>query len=135
MKTSYSSDQAWADVVPVPQDDGPDPVCPIAYSAEFIETMNYFRAVLQQDERSERALRLTKHVIDLNPANYTAWWAASCSFPPPFNLRPRYFRRLCLEALGNKSDWMAELRFCDEVSVAQQKNYQGKHRPLGPQWC
>lgn len=70
---AYGSDPLWEDVVPVPQDDGPDPVCPIAYTADFVETMNYFRAILASDERSARALRLTNDVISKNPANYTAW--------------------------------------------------------------
>ena len=47
----------WVDVARVPQDDGPHPVVPIAYSAEYTEVMDYFRAVLTSDERSARALR------------------------------------------------------------------------------
>lgn len=98
--------EEWADLTPVPQDDGPDPVCAIMYRPEYVETMDIFRAVLKASEKSARALQLTAVVIDLNPANYTAW----------------QYRRLCLEALG--SDLHEELRYSEAVAYDHPKNYQ-----------
>ncbi|THG07340.1 hypothetical protein TEA_025845 [Camellia sinensis var. sinensis] len=61
----------WSDVTPVRQNDGPNPVVPIAYREEFAETMDYFRAVYLADERSPRSLQLTSEAIHMNPGNYT----------------------------------------------------------------
>lgn len=70
------------------------------------ETMDYFRAIVQKDERSERALELTHEAINLNAANYTAW----------------YYRRLCLEATN--ADLKAELQYVGEKATENPKNYQ-----------
>ncbi|KAL6526914.1 hypothetical protein OROGR_016004 [Orobanche gracilis] len=99
----------WADVQPLPQDDGPNPVVPIAYTDEFSETVDYFRAVYLSDERSPRALQLTKEAIILNSGNYTIW----------------QFRRLILEALN--SDLHEELDFVERITRDNSKNYQIWH--------
>ncbi|KAK4490948.1 hypothetical protein RD792_001669 [Penstemon davidsonii] len=99
----------WADVRPVPQDDGPNPLVPIAYTDEFRETMDYFRAVYLANERSPRALHLTKEAIFLNSGNYTVW----------------QFRRLVLEAL--KVDLHEELEFLEKITRDNSKNYQIWH--------
>jgi protein farnesyltransferase/geranylgeranyltransferase type-1 subunit alpha len=68
--------------------------------------MNYFRAVLKNNEISERALELTKEVIALNAANYTAW----------------YYRRVCLFAL--EKDLEQEMQYANQMTEDNQKNYQ-----------
>ena len=35
--------------------------------------MDYFRAICRTQEQSERALQLTKIVIELNSSHYTVW--------------------------------------------------------------
>lgn len=45
-------DTVFADVDPLPQDDGPNPVCVIAYNQDFIKAYDYMRAILQSDEHS-----------------------------------------------------------------------------------
>jgi protein farnesyltransferase/geranylgeranyltransferase type-1 subunit alpha len=98
-----------ADVVPVPQDDGPSPVVPIAYRDDFREVMDYFRALYLAGERSPRALRLTAEAIEVNPGNYTVW----------------HFRRLILEALDY--DLLQEMNFVEKIAECNPKNYQIWH--------
>jgi hypothetical protein len=108
--TLYCEKPEWKDIVGLPQNDGPEPLCPINYTAEFRDCMDYFRAILRRDERSQRALALTADVIEMNPANYTAW----------------HFRRLCLTALG--CDLAKELdEFVFELAPENPKNYQMWH--------
>ncbi|XP_004348074.2 farnesyltransferase alpha subunit [Capsaspora owczarzaki ATCC 30864] len=99
----------WADVKPLEQDDGPDPVVAILYADEFKDKMNYFRAIVQLDERSQRAFDLTTEVIKANPANYHAW----------------HFRRLVMDALN--LDYQPELAFTHRLAEANPKNYQIWH--------
>eukprot|EP01018_Ginkgo_biloba_P008258 Gb_38605 [translate_table: standard] len=109
IRVPFSQRKEWADVIPIPQDDGPNPVVPIAYSDEFRETMDYFRAIFLADERSPRALDLTAEVIQLNAGNYTVW----------------HFRRVILESL--KSDLQEEINFINEIAEGRYKNYQIWH--------
>ncbi|KAK9672268.1 hypothetical protein RND81_12G087900 [Saponaria officinalis] len=99
----------WSDVKPMPQNDGECPVVPILYSHEFKETMDYFRAVYFNDERSPRSLSLTSEAIHLNAGNYTVW----------------HFRRLVLESLN--ADLHEELDFVENVAKQNSKNYQIWH--------
>nr|DAD25213.1 TPA_asm: hypothetical protein HUJ06_026677 [Nelumbo nucifera] len=102
----FSQRAEWSDVKPVSQDDGPNPVVPIAYTDDFRETMDYFRAVYQSDERTHRSLALTEEAIDMNAGNYTVW----------------HFRRLILETLN--ADLHNELDFIERIAKSNSKNYQ-----------
>lgn len=103
---SYRERPEWADVTPVPQDDGEHGVVLIDYSDRFRDTYDYFRAVLKSGEISERALELTKDCILFNPSNYTVW----------------YYRRLLYDELGK--DLTSELDFIEKTIIQNQKNYQ-----------
>lgn len=107
------------DLTPIPQDDGSNTICAIDYTAEFIEAMDYFRAVIKADECSERALKLTGLCLKMNPANYTVW----------------HFRRRCLQALHkakhpdtkctfDPEDVKNDLQLAAQLGGANPKNYQ-----------
>ncbi|KAF9213899.1 CAAX geranylgeranyltransferase alpha subunit [Podila verticillata] len=99
----------WADVVPVPQDDGPNPLVPIAYTKEYSTTMDYFRAICRTQEQSERALELTKIVIELSPSHYTVW----------------HYRQTLLKALNK--DLSSELDWIQYMIEEHPKSYQIWH--------
>ncbi|CAL8083685.1 unnamed protein product [Calicophoron daubneyi] len=105
----YKNRPEWADVTPVPQDDGGRRIVKIAYSPQFVDANDYMRAVLLKDERSERALDVTSTVLLLNPANYTVW----------------EYRRRILESVS--SDLKQELKFVSSLIDEHPKNYQLWH--------
>ena len=73
-KVDYEADEKWADVVPIPQDEGgPNPLAAIAYTDEYSQAMSYLRAVMASNEKSLRVMELTNHIIKMNPAHYTVW--------------------------------------------------------------
>ena len=99
----------FSDINPIAQDDGPQPVCKIAYKADFVVAYDYMRAILKADERSDRALKLTAVCLKLNPANYTVW----------------HFRRLCLEQLGLTEERVHhDLELAADLGGSNPKNYQ-----------
>lgn len=78
--SKYSSDPKWADVTPIPQDDGgPNPLAAISYTPGYAESMSYLRAVMAANEYSDRTLELTEDIIAMNPAHYTVWYVAPFS--------------------------------------------------------
>ncbi|XP_053991988.1 protein farnesyltransferase/geranylgeranyltransferase type-1 subunit alpha [Hylaeus anthracinus] len=114
---SYKDREEWSDVIPVPQDDGPNPIVAISYSDNFRESYDYFRAILKSGEKSERALELTTNCIWLNPANYTVW----------------QYRREILKALGK--ELRDELKFIKRLINIHTKNYQiWHHRKIIVEW-
>lgn len=81
------------------------------------DAFDYFRAVVQNQEMSERALELTTTCVDLNPANYTVW----------------QFRRDVLKAL--KKDLREELVYSERIILKHEKNYQvWHHRKVLIEW-
>eukprot|EP00009_Paramoeba_aestuarina_P004051 CAMPEP_0201523608 /NCGR_PEP_ID=MMETSP0161_2-20130828/20505_1 /ASSEMBLY_ACC=CAM_ASM_000251 /TAXON_ID=180227 /ORGANISM="Neoparamoeba aestuarina, Strain SoJaBio B1-5/56/2" /LENGTH=312 /DNA_ID=CAMNT_0047922783 /DNA_START=88 /DNA_END=1029 /DNA_ORIENTATION=- len=102
----FAQREEWTGITPIPQDDGPNPPVAIPYPDDFVEVMSYFRAVVQADEKSERALKLTREVISCNPANYTGW----------------YYRRVVMEAL--EKDLGPEFDMTEGIAEISPKNYQ-----------
>ena len=103
----YSDSEQWEDIVPIPQDDGgPNPLAAIAYTEEYSEAMSYLRAVMADNEKSERVLDITADIIKMNPAHYTVWlYRASVVF-------------------AIKRDLHKELEWLNKISLRHLKNYQ-----------
>lgn len=106
---TYASDPEWDDVTPVALEEPEGALAAIAYPDDYAEAIGYLRAVMLRKEYSPRCLRLTEHVIGLNPAHYTVW----------------LYRASILFALG--VDVPEEMRWLNGVALANLKNYQIWH--------
>ncbi|KAI9311590.1 protein prenylyltransferase [Dichotomocladium elegans] len=104
-----STSADWSDVTPIPQDDGPNPLVPIAYSSDYKQAMDLFRAISLTEEKSPRVLELLGNIIEMNPAHYTVW---------------KYRQDVIF---GTNANLEKELDFVDEVAEGQAKNYQIWH--------
>ncbi|ETS76682.1 hypothetical protein PFICI_12069 [Pestalotiopsis fici W106-1] len=110
---SYATDPDWDDVIPVPQTEPEGALASIAYPDDYAESTAYLRAVMIAKEYSPRCLKLTEHIISMNPAHYTVW----------------LYRFSIVQALD--IPLLDELAWLNEVALEHQKNYQiWHHRQL-----
>ncbi|ODH50995.1 hypothetical protein GX48_02956 [Paracoccidioides brasiliensis] len=131
------STPTWADVTPIPLDDGSNfydndnpqqqeggggvsgngngtyPLATISYSPNYVEATSYLRALMAANEMSDRAIELTEDVILINPAHYTVW----------------LYRAKILFAL--EKDLNKEIEWVNKIALMNLKNYQiWHHRQL-----
>ncbi|KAK6065702.1 farnesyltransferase alpha subunit ram2 [Seiridium cupressi] len=110
---SYSTDPDWDDVIPIPQTEPDGALASIAYPEDYAESTSYLRAVMAAKEYSKRCLKLTEHIISMNPAHYTVW----------------LYRFSIIQHLN--IPLLDELSWLNEVALEHQKNYQiWHHRQL-----
>lgn len=129
----------FADLQPIPQHDGPEPVAAIAYDEEYMQAMGYLRALMAKEEYSRRVLQVTADVISMNPAHYTAWtYRANCLFEIHADLKPElgWLEDFAMENLKNFQIWhhrqlildayddaSGELEFVSRMLELDSKNY------------
>ena len=125
LKCPLATQKAWANVQGVSQDEGPNPAVPISYSPDFVETMDYFRAILLAKELSPRALWLTQRAVAVNSANYTG---KRCDQVKTKQLawfyRREVLRAMVVDPTGYEWDLHKELVFVTDKAYASPKNYQ-----------
>ena len=121
-----SSDIAelFADLEPIPQDDGPDMVCCIDYPPGFTTVYDTFRAVLAAQEISPRVFGLTSLCLHHNSANYTVWHVRRTCFLTQL-LPTTHETETTEEALERaKTMYRQELEYTASLGGSNPKNYQ-----------
>ena len=121
-----SSDIAdlFADLEPIPQDDGPDMVCCIDYPPGFTTVYDTFRAVLAAQEISPRVFGLTSLCLHHNSANYTVWHVRRTCFLAQL-LPTTHETETTDEALERaKTMYRQELEYTASLGGSNPKNYQ-----------
>lgn len=111
-----------------------------AFDISVKDVYDYFRAILSTQEKSTRALELTKDALRLNAANYTVWqyrWVFDLDFPCFFSDHEifclDFIRRDILKALD--FDLQGELAYTEEIMIDNPKNYQvWHHRRVIVEW-
>ncbi|KAK4223540.1 hypothetical protein QBC38DRAFT_512318 [Podospora fimiseda] len=101
-------DPEWDDVQPVWVEEVEGALASIAYSRDYAEAMAYLRAVMQAKEYSERCIRLTEHIIRLNPSHYTVWlYRAANLFALNLSILDEFewLNAVALENLKNYQIW------------------------------
>jgi len=66
-------DPVYDDIIPIPMEEPESALARIAYPDFYAEAISYLRAVMVAEEYTPRCLRITEHVISMNPAHYTVW--------------------------------------------------------------
>ncbi|KAK6530026.1 CAAX geranylgeranyltransferase alpha subunit [Orbilia ellipsospora] len=122
----YSTDPRWADVTPLPQDDGENPLAQIAYAPEYTLAMSYLRAIMAANEHSSRVIHLTSDIIRMNAAHYTVWGYRFKTLM--FLDRSNSFED---KSTGWSWSWREELEWVGSIAKRYEKNYQiWHHRQL-----
>ncbi|GAA5860610.1 hypothetical protein JCM5353_004069, partial [Sporobolomyces roseus] len=67
----WSARPGWEDLQPIPQNDAPNCLVPIAYHEQYRDAMDTFRAIVKKGEKSKRTLELTELIIQFNPGHYS----------------------------------------------------------------
>lgn len=131
----------FSDVTPIPQDDGPNPVCVIAYKEDFKQAYDYMRAILKADERSGTLRRLYAVATSKRRDPACSLSHALCVFYPrcldralqltvlclqfnPANYTVWHFRRQCLEEGLTEDVVDQDMELAARLGGTNPKNYQ-----------